>query len=556
MSNSLQGSLNPRGNLTGYISGVRGPAGYYFIPSVSDEGIISWTNNGGLPNPEPKNIMGPPGKDGEKGEPGDSGVYIGDEEPTNDANVWIDTDGESEFNPDDYQKKLIAGDNIIIEDNVISSTGGGGGTTNYNLLTNKPKINNVELSGNKSLNDLGIINFSGDYDDLDNKPSIPTKTSDLTNDSGFIDDTYHDSTKQNTLVSGTNIKTINSQSILGSGNISIQGGSGTPDNVTTRLNSDSELETIGIYTTQDSARKIWEGTKAQYDAIITKDANTYYYITDDGVISYNDLANKPNIPTKTSDLSNDSGFITKSVNDLDNYTLTSNLAEVATSGDYEDLSNQPTIPTVVNNVTSVDTNNALSAYQGKLLSDRINNVESRGRFLALWNASTGLPTTEPPTLPYVYKTGDWFRVVNTGNTNYMPNGTQYTGVASTTTYSGSISAGDCFWYDGTSWQLEVNHAETAIEDVQVNGTSIVSANTANILTNSAYSSSNKIATMNDLPTVPTNVSSFTNDAGYLTSHQDISGKEDKTKVTIGSTTYELRLGNVGASGYITIEVES
>lgn len=35
-----------------------------------------------------------------------------------------------------------------------------------------------------------------------------------------------------------------------------------------------------------------------------------------------------------------------------------------------------------------------------------------------------------------------------------------------------------------------------------------------------------------IPTVPTNVSAFTNDAGYLTQHQDISGKEDKTnKVT-------------------------
>lgn len=30
----------------------------------------------------------------------------------------------------------------------------------------------------------------------------------------------------------------------------------------------------------------------------------------------------------------------------------------------------------------------------------------------------------------------------------------------------------------------------------------------------------------DIPTVPTNVSAFTNDAGYLTSHQDISGKQD------------------------------
>jgi hypothetical protein len=34
--------------------------------------------------------------------------------------------------------------------------GGGGGTTNYNSLTNKPKINNVELSGNKNTHDLGL----------------------------------------------------------------------------------------------------------------------------------------------------------------------------------------------------------------------------------------------------------------------------------------------------------------------------------------------------------------------------------------------------------------
>ena len=70
-----------------------------------------------------------------------------------------------------------------------------------------------------------------------------------------------------------------------------------------------------------------------------------------------------------------------------------------------------------------------------------------------------------------------------------------------------------------------------VDDIQVNGTSIVSESVANILTNSAYSSSNKIATMSDLPTIPTNVSAFTNDAGYLTSHQDISGKENISNKT-------------------------
>lgn len=82
---------------------------------------------------------------------------------------------------------IEAGDNITLdqEGNVltINSTGGGsGGTSNYNALTNKPKINNVELNGNKSLNDLGI-QPKGNYA-LESE--IPTKTSDLTNDSGFI----------------------------------------------------------------------------------------------------------------------------------------------------------------------------------------------------------------------------------------------------------------------------------------------------------------------------------------------------------------------------------
>ena len=66
---------------------------------------------------------------------------------------------------------------------------------------------------------------------------------------------------------------------------------------------------------------------------------------------YDDLTNKPTIPTKTSDLNNDSGFITKSVNDLTYYTKTSDLATVATTGDYDDLLDKPTIPDVSNFIT-------------------------------------------------------------------------------------------------------------------------------------------------------------------------------------------------------------
>lgn len=56
----------------------------------------------------------------------------------------------------------------------------------------------------------------------------------------------------------------------------------------------------------------------------------------------NTYATKAEIPVATSDLTNDSGFITSAA--LSGYAQTSSLATVATSGSYNDLSNKPTIP--------------------------------------------------------------------------------------------------------------------------------------------------------------------------------------------------------------------
>lgn len=73
--------------------------------------------------------------------------------------------------------------------------------------------------------------FSGSYNDLTNKPIIPDDLSDLNDDSTHRLVTDIEKTtwsgKQDSLVSGTNIKTINNESILGSGNITIQGGGGS-----------------------------------------------------------------------------------------------------------------------------------------------------------------------------------------------------------------------------------------------------------------------------------------------------------------------------------------
>ena len=85
----------------------------------------------------------------------------------------IETEGTGKrFLSDDGTYKIIQSS----ENNTNEST------TNYENMENLPSINNVKLIGNKTLDDLGI-QAKGDYALYS---AIPTKTSDLANDSGFI----------------------------------------------------------------------------------------------------------------------------------------------------------------------------------------------------------------------------------------------------------------------------------------------------------------------------------------------------------------------------------
>ena len=89
---------------------------------------------------------------------------------------------------------------IVARALAIKNAGGTGGTTDYNQLTNKPQINNIELVGNKTLDELGI-QAKGDYalvDDVDAQISelqgqIPTNVSQLNNDSDYTTNAYVDS---------------------------------------------------------------------------------------------------------------------------------------------------------------------------------------------------------------------------------------------------------------------------------------------------------------------------------------------------------------------------
>lgn len=73
VSASVQSRKGVSGNVGAKTVNI-GEKGATFVPSVSSDGIISWENDKGLPNPEPVNIMGAKGDKGEKGDRGERGV--------------------------------------------------------------------------------------------------------------------------------------------------------------------------------------------------------------------------------------------------------------------------------------------------------------------------------------------------------------------------------------------------------------------------------------------------------------------------------------------------
>ena len=90
---------------------------------------------------------------------------------------------------------------------------------------------------------------------------------------------------QEALVSGTNIKTINNESILGSGNITISGGGGGEANVIESISINGTAQTVTsknvdlAVPVSSTITAIVTLTEAQYTALATKDSSTLYIIT-------------------------------------------------------------------------------------------------------------------------------------------------------------------------------------------------------------------------------------------------------------------------------------
>ncbi len=187
--------------------------------------------------------------------------------PGLDADNFVGDNGQLFFN--EGLGDLRLGDGITPGGIPLSVGGGGGG--GYILPTASTTIKGgVKVDGTTiTISNQVISGFSGSYNDLTNKPTIPTNTNQLTNGAGFI---------TNSALSGY----------------------ATESFVTTR----GYLTSVSWNDVQSKPTFATVATSGSYNDLINRPSLFSG--------SYNDLTNKPTIPTNTNELVNGAGYITSS----------------------------------------------------------------------------------------------------------------------------------------------------------------------------------------------------------------------------------------------------
>ena len=290
----------------------------------------------------------------------------------------------------------------------------------------------------------GVAN-SVDWSNVQNKPTIPTNTSQLTNDSGFITNVPDEYITETEL----NARRYASEQYVDDAvhNASISGGYTHP---------------------------------ATHPASMITGLST---VATSG--SYNDLTDKPIIPTRTSELANNSDFV-------DSAFVSQKIAEASLSGGEVDLSGYVTKG--VGNASQIQFADG-QTFQAKLEAGTLKGEKGdRGE--------QGPQGIEGPTGEQGVK-GD---------------------------------KGDAFTYaDFTPEQLaslkgaKGDKGDKGEQGMQ--GERGQDGLTTNIVVNgNTYTHSDGTITLPNYPTVPTNISAFTNDSGYLTAQQSLEGLATETYV--------------------------
>lgn len=301
-------------------------------------------------------------------------------------------------------------------------------------------------------------------------------------------------------------------------------------------------------------------TKEETNALLAEKANSSDLSRVATTGNYNDLSNKPTIPTvptKVSAFQNDAGYITeapvRSVNGqtgdvvipaVDAYTKQetntllsakandADLARVAKSGNYNDLSNKPTIPTVPTNVSAFQNDAGYATEQwvgaqGYLTAAPVTSVNGKtgavqvveglapliGLAQQITPAQVAQAVQEGRTavISYYHEafgllTFNFFIYSQAKDMVFATATFNYNGTMLTTLIGGDLELNEWYFeYAALAYEEDI---PTKVSDLQ---------NDSGFLTQQSLNGYATQTWVNQqIPTVPTNVSAFTNDAGYLT----------------------------------------
>ena len=409
----------------------------------------------------------------------------------------------------------------------------------YTLPTaSTTQLGGIKVGAGLSINN-GILSANGggtadsvDWSNVQNKPTIPTKVSDLTNDSGFITSVPSEYITETEL---------NAKGYL----TEHQDISGKVDKVNGKGLSTNDL-TNTLKSNYNTAYSHSQSTHAPSNA--EANVQTDWNITDINSDAY--IKNKPTIPTKTSQLTNDSGFITsvpseyitetelnakgyatedyvtETVNNASmsgGYThptthpasMITGLSTVATSGKYNDLINKPTIPTKTSQLTN--DSGYLTEHQS---------LDGLATESYVDTSITNIVNSAPETLDTLNELAtalgndpNFATTVSTqiGNKVDKVKGKGLSTNDLTTTLKSQY---DTAYTHSQSTHFSGNYNDLTNKPTKLsqftNDSGFITSIPNEYITETELISKNYI-TSSDIPTVPTRVSQLTNDSGYLTS---------------------------------------
>lgn len=349
---------------------------------------------------------------------------------------------------------------------------------NDKQYTTKADVEAYDYVTNEELAEKGYITDHQDLSSYAKKTDIPTKTSQLTNDSNLVVDAKYVHTDNNYTTTEKNKLA----------NLSNYNDTALVTRITTVENS-IKNNTTAINTNTQNITNNTAGISANSEAI---EANATDIVTINNTLK--NKADTSAIPTKLSQLSNDKGFITNAVNNLTNYYKKS---EVYTQAEVNDLiANISTLDIEV--VTALpDTGNPSTIY---LVPKDAETNDIYDEYLYINAKWERIGTTAIDLTPYALKTEIPTKVSElTNDKGYL------------TTHQTVATVAKTGSYNDLTDKPTIPTVNNATLTIQKNGTTVK--------TFTANSSSNVTANI----TVPTNNNELTNGAGYITSAGSITG---------------------------------